>query len=524
MKNNENNSSSKVVYAVLGLSLLGQGTYIYKQAGDTNEIKQQIEDSNKERSQILVELTKLNSSRDSILNQNTIISKELELERQKVVNMIDELSKSKRQVKQLQNSLFAYKELERNNEIAKNVFQNNNSTSNAFAANNKIKAKADLASKREILKRKKDSLDAKIKSDKSEILAELKRKSDALKAKKDSIDRKIKTDNERLLVELKKNNADLKEKQVQKEKEIAEQNYILKEKQVQKEKELATQNAFLKEKQILKDKEIAEQNAALKEKQVIKELADQKAILKEKQDKNEAQNTNSSEDNFLAKEKNAIIESAKINELARLKKVNAEKERYAAAQAIANQAKKDADAKKEAAAKSIEAAKKVEVVPVKKEDVLNPNEIRLGVDEKTKSIKKLENVDKLTKINIKELKSIGIKAATEDEEEQETVLAADVNVLRVSFTIPQNFVVRASERNYFIQVIDSKGNMVGENATVIFEDDSRLAYTFSTKVKYKNKAINVVENMYYKNFKKGNYTVRVYDKSNLVSESNLILR
>jgi predicted N-formylglutamate amidohydrolase len=66
--------------------------------------------------------------------------------------------------------------------------------------------------------------------------------------------------------------------------------------------------------------------------------------------------------------------------------------------------------------------------------------------------------------------------------------------------------------------------MVGENATVIFEDDSRLAYTFSTKVKYKNKALNVVENMYYKNFKKGNYTVRVYDKSNLVSESSLVLR
>lgn len=130
--------------------------------------------------------------------------------------------------------------------------------------------------------------------------------------------------------------------------------------------------------------------------------------------------------------------------------------------------------------------------------------------------------ERLSKIDITELKTESYKLKETDKPE-ETKTANKVDVIKISFVIPKNFVVRASERTYYIQVLDEKNQFVGENGSIVI-DNQKIVYSFKTSVYYKNKALKVIENLYCKNFKKGTYTVKVYDKTDLVDQTTFVLK
>ena len=79
------------------------------------------------------------------------------------------------------------------------------------------------------------------------------------------------------------------------------------------------------------------------------------------------------------------------------------------------------------------------------------------------------------------------------------------------------------DKEYYVQVIDSKNNVLGEKQTVSF-GEKILTYSFISKVKYENKTVNVSEDLPGKDFAKGTYFVNVFDKNELVSKTSFSLK
>jgi hypothetical protein len=133
--------------------------------------------------------------------------------------------------------------------------------------------------------------------------------------------------------------------------------------------------------------------------------------------------------------------------------------------------------------------------------------------------KVVEKGSKLTVLNTKgsafRLKSSGKQIETEK--------AGRANVLRISFTIAENQIAKSGDKSYYVQVIDSKNNVLGDKQTVSFEEKS-LTYSFITNVKYENKTVQVSQDLPGKDFAKGTYFVNIFDQDQLVSKTSFTLK
>lgn len=139
--------------------------------------------------------------------------------------------------------------------------------------------------------------------------------------------------------------------------------------------------------------------------------------------------------------------------------------------------------------------------------------------------KTIEVGSKLTVLNLKTsayiVRKPGILRSTE--KQIETDKAGRADMLRISFTIAENKIAKSADKTYFVQVIDSKNNVLGNKQTMSFGDKS-LTYSFIANVKYDNKTVQVSEELPGKNFEKGTYFVNVFDKSELVSKTSFTLK
>ncbi|MEN9876149.1 MAG: hypothetical protein RLZZ529_1146 [Bacteroidota bacterium] len=105
----------------------------------------------------------------------------------------------------------------------------------------------------------------------------------------------------------------------------------------------------------------------------------------------------------------------------------------------------------------------------------------------------------------------------------ETDKASRADILKVSFTIAENKIAKSGTKMFYVQVIDSENNVVGEKKVENFGTKS-LTYSFTTIVKYDNKTVDVTEDLAGSKFVKGTYTVNVFDKAELVSRTSFSLR
>ena len=133
-----------------------------------------------------------------------------------------------------------------------------------------------------------------------------------------------------------------------------------------------------------------------------------------------------------------------------------------------------------------------------------------------------KTVEKGAKLSVLNLKTAAYKLRSSGKE-IETDKARRADVLKVSFTIAENSIAKTGDKVYYVQVIDSKNNVLGNKATESFGDKS-LTYSFVTSVKYENKTVQVTENLPGKDFEKGTYFVNVFDKSELVSKTSFTLK
>lgn len=105
----------------------------------------------------------------------------------------------------------------------------------------------------------------------------------------------------------------------------------------------------------------------------------------------------------------------------------------------------------------------------------------------------------------------------------ETDRASKVDIIKVNFMIAENDLAKAAAKKFYIQIIDSKNNVVGSKETETFGDQT-LTYSGVSTVKYENKTIKVEQNIPVKDLEKGNFFINVFDKSQLILKSSFALK
>ena len=112
------------------------------------------------------------------------------------------------------------------------------------------------------------------------------------------------------------------------------------------------------------------------------------------------------------------------------------------------------------------------------------------------------------------LKSSGKKVETERSNK--------ADILKVSFLIAENPLVKANNNTLFIQIIDSKNKVIGERKTKNFGNKS-LMYSLASTVKYKNKTIKIEEELPVANLEEGMFYVNIFDQSNVILKTTVNL-
>lgn len=145
------------------------------------------------------------------------------------------------------------------------------------------------------------------------------------------------------------------------------------------------------------------------------------------------------------------------------------------------------------------------------------NEVLVGQNEALS-----KTVEKGSKLSVLNTKTAAYKMRSSGKQ-IETDKASRADVLKISFTIAENQIAKSGDKTYYVQVIDSKNNVLGDKKTESFGENT-LTYSFKTTVQYENKTVNVSEDLPGKDFAKGTYFINVFDNDELVSKTSFSLR
>jgi hypothetical protein len=112
MENQKSSSSLKAVIAVLAILLVGSLVYIFKMTSDADLVKTELTSTMTEKESVMKDLQELKSTYDAAISENTSMSDELILERDKVVSLMSQLNKSKGDVASLSKYKSQFKSLQ----------------------------------------------------------------------------------------------------------------------------------------------------------------------------------------------------------------------------------------------------------------------------------------------------------------------------------------------------------------------------------------------------------------------------
>lgn len=145
------------------------------------------------------------------------------------------------------------------------------------------------------------------------------------------------------------------------------------------------------------------------------------------------------------------------------------------------------------------------------------NEVLVGQNEDLS-----KTIEKGSKLSVLNMQTAAYKIRNSGKQEV-TDKASRADILKISFTIAENQIAKSADKEYYVQVIDSRSNVLGDKQTIKVEDKT-FTYSFIAKVKYENKTVQVSEDLPGKDFAKGTYFVNVFDKNELVSKTSFTLR
>ncbi len=104
-----------------------------------------------------------------------------------------------------------------------------------------------------------------------------------------------------------------------------------------------------------------------------------------------------------------------------------------------------------------------------------------------------------------------------------SALAKKVDFIKISFTVLGNSNIKSEEKKYYIQVINSKNNVLGVKTTE-YIDGKTLTYSAVKSIPYDGQNIQVAYDLKANKFEKGNYFVTIYDRSKLMAKTSFILK
>lgn len=133
-----------------------------------------------------------------------------------------------------------------------------------------------------------------------------------------------------------------------------------------------------------------------------------------------------------------------------------------------------------------------------------------------------KTVEKGSKLSVMNLQTSAVKQRSSGKQ-VETDKASRADVLKISFMIAENLIAKSGDKAYYVQVIDSKNNVLGEKKTEAFGEKT-LTYSFIATVKYENKSVKIEKDLAVEDIQKGSYFVNIFDKDVLVSKTSFTLR
>jgi hypothetical protein len=160
---------------------------------------------------------------------------------------------------------------------------------------------------------------------------------------------------------------------------------------------------------------------------------------------------------------------------------------------------------------------------VRKEEVktnlpLTPSttETKVVVEEKPQPKVVEKKVEEYRVGNLK-IATFNIKGSGKQEE---TESANKTKVMKINFTVSGT---KDDSKTYYIQIINSKNNVMGRKITEFFGDKS-LTYSFAKTVDLTDGTVNVTQDVMNTEFEKGTYFINVFDQSKLVANSSVTLK
>jgi len=134
----------------------------------------------------------------------------------------------------------------------------------------------------------------------------------------------------------------------------------------------------------------------------------------------------------------------------------------------------------------------------------------------------VKTVERGSKLSVLNLQTLAVKQKSSGKQ-VETDKASRADVLKVSFMIAENQIAKSGDKAYYVQIIDSKNNVLGDKKTETF-GEKLLTYSFVATVKYENKTVKIEKDLPVSDINEGTFFVNVFDKSELVSKTSFTLK
>ena len=105
---------------------------------------------------------------------------------------------------------------------------------------------------------------------------------------------------------------------------------------------------------------------------------------------------------------------------------------------------------------------------------------------------------------------------------KEIFKANKINMLKFSFVVLENKLATPKKKEYYVQVIDPKSNVIGKRLSKKF-GPKILDYSFSSIFEYDRNFIDVATNLSISNLIPGDYTVNIFDQDESVLKYSFTL-
>lgn len=140
----------------------------------------------------------------------------------------------------------------------------------------------------------------------------------------------------------------------------------------------------------------------------------------------------------------------------------------------------------------------------------------------SKQVKLESTLKDASKLYLSNFKAIALREKNSGAE-LETTKAKNAKKLKISFTVNGNAVAKTGKRVFYVQVLDQKNTVLGDNKLIEFGNDKALVYSFIVSTDFQGKSLNAYGILNADQFKKGTYFVNYFDKQEIMGSTSITL-